>query len=127
MSNVADNAFTFLIQTLFDLYIFILLLRIILQWSGVNYYNPLAQLAAKLTNVPLQPFRRLLRSYHGIDLAALTLLLVLEIIKLFILLWLKFALLPAITGVLILAFAIILNQTITLFLRDHINCHYELD
>lgn len=115
MGNVASDASTYLIQTLFDLYTFILLLRIILQWSGVNYYNPLAQLTAKFTDKPLKPFRRILHTYRGIDFAAITLLVLIEMVKLMILLWVKLAFFPAISGIIILSFGMILNQAVSLF------------
>jgi YggT family protein len=55
MLNSFSNAGMFLIQSIFDLYIFILLLRIVLQWVHTDTYNPLFVLIAKLTNPPLRP------------------------------------------------------------------------
>jgi YggT family protein len=61
----------FLIQFIFDLYIFILLLRIVLQWVNTDLHNPLFRLIAKLTNPPLKPICHIIPSLHAIDLAAI--------------------------------------------------------
>lgn len=115
MTGLANNAGLFLLQSIFDLYIFIVMLRIILQWVGADYANPLFQLAARLTNPPLKPIRRLIPTLHGIDIAAIVLLLVLEIIKLTILIWLQIYAIPRIGGLGVLAFAELLNQLINIF------------
>ena len=81
MLNPFNNTGLFLIQSIFSLYIFILLLRVVLQWVHTNSHNPLFILVAKLTNPPLKPICRVIPSFHGIDLAAILLLLGLEAIK----------------------------------------------
>lgn len=115
MLNSFSNAGIFLIQSIFDLYIFILLLRIVLQWVNTDSYNPLFVLIAKLTNPPLRPICRLIPSLHGIDLAAIILLLGLEIIKIAFLVWLQINTTPHLIGLLVLGFAELLNQLINIF------------
>ena len=44
-----DNPFIFLIDTIFSIYIAIMLLRFILQQSGADFYNPISQFVVKLT------------------------------------------------------------------------------
>jgi YggT family protein len=110
-----NNAGLFLIQSIFDLYIFILLLRIVLQWVHTDPHNPLFALVAKLTNPPLKPFYRVIPNLHGIDLAAVGLLLGLEAIKLAFLVGLQVNTSPHLGGLLILAFAELLNQLINIF------------
>ncbi|MGL5249772.1 MAG: YggT family protein, partial [Enterovibrio sp.] len=41
------NSMTFLINTLFDLYIMVVLLRIWLQWARADFYNPFSQFVVK--------------------------------------------------------------------------------
>lgn len=115
MLNSFSNAGMFLIQSAFDLYIFILLLRIILQWANTDSRNPLFVLVAKLTNPPLRPICHLIPSLQGIDLAAVILLLGLETIKIAFLVWLQTNTSPHLIGLLVLGFAELLNQLINIF------------
>lgn len=113
--NMLDNAGLFLISSLFDIYIFILLLRIMLQWVNADFSNPVFQFVVKLTNLPLSPLRRLIHTVHGIDFAAISLLVLLEVIKLFIMVWLQISAVPTLGGLVVLAFAELLNQVINIF------------
>lgn len=115
MLNSFSNAGIFLIQSIFDLYIFILLLRIVLQWVNTDSYNPLFVLIAKLTNPPLRPICRVIPSLHGIDLAAILLLLGLEMLKIAFLVWLQINTTPHFIGLVVLGFAELLNQLINIF------------
>lgn len=115
MLNPFNNAGMFLIQSIFDLYIFILLLRIVLQWVHTDTHNPLFMLVAKLTNPPLRPICQLIPSLHGIDFAAVILLLGLEMLKIAFLVWLQINATPHLMGLFVLAFAELLNQLINIF------------
>lgn len=115
MLNPFSNAGIFLIQSIFDLYIFILLLRIVLQWVNISNHNPLFILIAKLTNPPLRPICRLIPSLNGIDFAAILLLLGLEMIKIAFLVWLQINATPHLIGLFVLGFAEVLNQLINIF------------
>jgi YggT family protein len=115
MINPLDNAGLFLVQTLFDLYIFVVMLRIVLQWVNADFRNPLFETVAKFTNAPLKPIRRIIPVIHGIDFAAIFLLLALEVIKLSLLVWLQVGGIPRFSGLVVLAFAELLNQLINIF------------
>lgn len=115
MLNPFNNAGLFLIQSLFDLYIFILLLRVVLQWVHIDSHNPLFILVAKLTNPPLKPICRIIPNIHGIDLTAILLLLSLEAVKIALLVWLQINTTPHLGGLFIVAFAELLNQLINIF------------
>jgi YggT family protein len=115
MINPLDNAGLFLVQAVFDIYIFIVMLRIVLQWVNADLRNPLFAFIAKLTTPPLKPFRRFIPSIHGIDLVAIIFLLLLELIKITLLIWLQASVIPAFGGLVILSFAEILNQFINIF------------
>lgn len=115
MLNSFSNAGVFLIQSFFDLYIFILLLRVILQWVNIDSYNPLFVLVAKLTNPPLRPICRVIPSLHGIDFAAIILLLGLEMLKIAFLVLMQINTAPHLLGLVVLAFAELLNQLINIF------------
>ena len=98
-----------------DSYIFILLLRVVLQWVNTDSHNPLFILIARLTNPPLRPICRIIPSLHGIDFAAIILLLGLEMLKIAFLVWLQVNTTPHFIGLIVLAFAELLNQLINIF------------
>ena len=77
-----DNPFIFLIDTLFSIYIAIMLLRFILQHVGADFYNPISQFVVKLTQPLVTPARRVIPSIRKIDTATLLLVIVLILIKL---------------------------------------------
>lgn len=63
----------FLLTTLFQLYIAVVLLRFLLQWARADFYNPLSQFVLKLTTPLVRPFRRIIPGFGGWDLATLVL------------------------------------------------------
>jgi YggT family protein len=79
-----SRALTYLVSTLFDLYIVSVLLRLMLQWVRADFYNPLSQFLVKITNPLLIPLRRLIPSIGRLDTASVVLAVSLEIISLLI-------------------------------------------
>jgi YggT family protein len=86
MMEFFRNVAIFFVSILFDLYIFVVMLRLLLQWCRANYYNPVAQFTVALTNPIVKPLRRILPAFHNIDLSLILLLVVLEFVKLLIIL-----------------------------------------
>ena len=80
-SSPFDDASTFLIRTLCDLYVFVVMLRFLLQLMRADFYNPISQFVVRATQGPLRPLRQVLPSLRGIDLASLLLMLILEFLK----------------------------------------------
>lgn len=78
MVNPLVSAATFLISTLFGLYIILVLVRFILQYFKGDFYNPISQFIVKATSPALSPFRRFIPGLYGIDFAAIVLLLLLQ-------------------------------------------------
>lgn len=72
---------TFLVKTLIDLYVMVLLLRIWMQWSRADFYNPLSQFVVKITQPVVKPLRRVLPAIGPIDTASLLLAFVLTTLK----------------------------------------------
>jgi len=66
-----------IINTLFDLYILLVLLRFLLQMLRADFYNPVSQFIVKLTTPPLRVLRRIIPSVAGQDAAAIVLCLIL--------------------------------------------------
>ena len=70
-----------LINTAFNLYIMIVILRLWLQWARADFYNPLSQITVKLTQPILAPMRRIIPGYKGFDFASLLLAYLVVLIK----------------------------------------------
>ncbi|MBE9567874.1 MAG: YggT family protein [Proteobacteria bacterium] len=81
-----ENPFIFLIDTIFSIYIAIMLLRFILQQAGADFYNPISQFVVKLTKPLVSPARRLIPSVGKIDAATLVLVVALMLVKLVLIL-----------------------------------------
>ena len=80
-SNYLISPLTLLINTLFDLYILLVLLRFLLQSFRADFYNPVSQFVVKATTPPLRLLRRFIPSISGQDIAAIVLCLVLIYFK----------------------------------------------
>ena len=65
------NAVNFLINTLFDLYIMVILLRVWLQVARADFYNPFSQFIVKATQPVIKPLRRFIPSIGGWDTATI--------------------------------------------------------
>ena len=85
MSAYFSSAAAFVIETLFGLYMMLVLVRLLLQLVRANFYNPVCQFIVKATNPPLKPLRRVIPGFMGVDMAAVVLLLALQMLKLFLL------------------------------------------
>lgn len=113
--NPLQNASSFLIQTLFDLYLFALLLRFILQYLRVDYYNPFTQFILKATNPVVVPLRRFIPGLWGIDFATLIAILVITFIKITLITLVSIHKLPFPVGLLVWSMGDITLLTIKLF------------
>ena len=76
----ADNALLYLVSTLFELYIWVLLLRIILQWVRADFYNPFSQLIWKATQPIVRWLQPIIPRWRTLDGAALVVVLVIAVI-----------------------------------------------
>jgi len=84
MNSSGVNALSYLVGTLIDLYIAAVLLRLLLQWTRADFYNPLSQFLIKLTNPALVPMRRVIPSIGRLDTASVVLMLLLEFVGVWI-------------------------------------------
>ncbi|ABM24165.1 YggT family protein [Shewanella putrefaciens] len=75
------NALTFLISTLFDLYLMVVILRIWLQLARADFYNPFSQFIVKATHPLIAPMRRILPSMGRFDTASFVLALIVVMVK----------------------------------------------
>lgn len=79
-----QNPFSFLIETLLDLYIIVLMLRFILQQVRADFYNPISQFIVKATSPVLNPARKIIPGFGGIDMATIVVVVVFIIAKIYI-------------------------------------------
>lgn len=81
MSSHFNEAGLFLIKTLFELYLFVLMIRLILAYVQANYFNPVTRLIIRLTQPLVTPLRRIIPNYRRIECSTLLLIIFFEIIK----------------------------------------------
>ena len=75
------SSIEFLIGTLLNLYLMVVILRIWLQLARADFYNPFSQFIVKATNPPLMPLRRIIPGWGGMDNAAIVLAFCIAAIK----------------------------------------------
>lgn len=102
MSDTMRAAIIFLVNAVFDLYLFILVVRLILAWVSAEYNNPLTQFVVQCTNFIIKPLRQYLPNFRDLETSTLVLIIVLELIKFLIVLLLSFGF-PNVLGLLLLA------------------------
>lgn len=79
------NATQFLINTLFDLYLMVVILRLWLQLTQADFYNPFSQFVVKATHPLVGPLRRVIPSLGRLDTATLLLAIVVAGLKIVVL------------------------------------------
>ena len=67
------NATVFLVDTLFSLYLMVVILRLWLQMVQADFYNPLSQFVVKATHPIVGPLRRVIPSIGRFDTATFVL------------------------------------------------------
>ncbi len=81
-ANYVTTPLEFLINTLFGLYILLVMLRFLLAAVRADFYNPVSQFLVKVTNPPLLALRRFIPSAGKIDTSSLVLMLALQLLSL---------------------------------------------
>jgi YggT family protein len=73
--NTAAEILSYVLQTVFGLYLVCVLLRLLLQLSRADFYNPISQFVVRVTNPLLIPLRRVIPPLGRVDTATLVLAL----------------------------------------------------
>ncbi|MDT8408742.1 MAG: YggT family protein [Wenzhouxiangellaceae bacterium] len=84
MGGSVGNAFAFLIETLFSLYIAALMMRVLLEAVGADYYNPVSQVLLKITEPLVGPLGKLVPRLGRFNSAAVVLLIILQTVSIII-------------------------------------------
>jgi len=80
MGGSVGNAFAFLIETLFSLYLTALMLRVLLEAVGADYYNPVCQILLKVTDPLVAPLSKLIPRIGRFNTAAVVAMIVIQTI-----------------------------------------------
>ncbi|MCX7563648.1 YggT family protein [Xanthomonadaceae bacterium XH05] len=108
------DAGTLLVDVLFGLMALGFVLRVLLQWVGAPFHNPICQGIYRLTNPVLMPLRRALKPWRRIDTAGVVVSFLILALKALLLLALwRLPLQPA--AVLVLALAEMLGLLLTFY------------
>ncbi|MBI5566340.1 MAG: YggT family protein [Chloroflexi bacterium] len=70
-----------LVQTLFEVYSFILLARVLTSWFQVDPYNPIIRLLHQLTEPLLAPIRRLLPQTGMMDFSPIVAFIAIMVVE----------------------------------------------
>ncbi len=103
------NTLFFVLDTVFSVYLMVVLMRFWLQWVRADFYNPLSQFVVKLTHPVLTPLRRIIPGFRGIDFASLLLAYAVSILKFLVFMWMGVVNLP-VSALLLISFLVVLKQ-----------------
>lgn len=70
-----------LVQTLFEVYSFILLARVLITWFQVDPYNPIVRVLFQLTEPLLAPIRRLLPQTGMMDFSPIVAFIAITVVE----------------------------------------------
>lgn len=112
------NASIYLVDVLFSLALYVVLLRFWMQWVRADFRNELGQFVITITNPLVMPLRKIIPSIKTIDTATLLLAYLFALVKIVALLALTYgvSLAALFPSVLITALGILLQSTIYLFM-----------
>lgn len=75
-----QNMTTFLLNAVFGILTFLLVLRFLMQWTRTSFQNPLGQMAMALTDFMVKPARKLIPPARQLDLSTLLLAWLVQVI-----------------------------------------------
>jgi YggT family protein len=111
-----SGAAVYLINLLFGLYIFAVMLRFLLQLVRADFYNPVSQLLIVITNPCLRHLRRWVPGFLGIDWPSIILMIVLQGMEICLIVLVLGGGLPALAGLPVLIVAHLLELCIWIYL-----------
>ncbi|MFN7096502.1 MAG: YggT family protein [Gammaproteobacteria bacterium] len=104
-----------LVDILFNIYIFVMLLRFFLQLVRADFYNPLTQLIFKLALPVVWPLQKVLPPWRNISFAALLGVFILEVLKIIVFFSIGTFRLPHVLGAIIWGAGDMINHVASLF------------
>jgi YggT family protein len=76
------DALRYIVETLFGLYLLVLLLRLLMQITRADFRNPVARAVVQLTDPLILPLRRVLPAMGKIDTASVVAIILVSVLKL---------------------------------------------
>ncbi len=110
------NPAVFLIETVFELAVLVVLLRLLLQWVRADFHNPVSQFVVRVTQPVLAPLRRALPPAGKVDTASVVLLFAIKLIELALISFVMGGRPERIDGLILHAFADLLGLAMNVFL-----------
>lgn len=104
----------FILKLLVDIYLYVLLLRLLLQFYKAPLSNRISQFVVKITDPVIKPLQRLIPSYRGIDLAIVVFMLLLQGLFYFLVILIKAKIMSNIFGILLMSIAMLADKWFTL-------------
>ena len=109
MANYYGAGILSFIRTLFEIYIAILLVRLLLDWFSGKLFNPIYRFIYKVTQPLIGMLQKFLPNKRRFNWSCVIIIVVLELIELIILIYFTTNQLPALIGLLIWGFADLLG------------------
>lgn len=78
--GAANEITLYLVQTVLSLFLIAVVLRFVLQLVRADFYNPISQFLVKITNPALLPLRKVIPGFGGLDVAAIVLALLVQLV-----------------------------------------------
>jgi len=116
MGSQLGSAGLLLVNTLINIYLFLLMLRFLLQASRADYYNPISQSVVKVTQPVVRPFQSFLGPVMGhFDLATLAAGFVIKAVSILVILQIAGFGMAPLVGVAIGAIAALANAILKIY------------
>ncbi|WP_110685823.1 YggT family protein [Salinicola aestuarinus] len=115
MGSNLGSAGLMLVNTLASVYLFVLMLRFLLQFSQADYYNPMSQGVVKATQPVVAPLQKLLRPVGRFDVATLFAGFLLKALVIILVFQLAGFGMPPLQGLLLAAVAGVLNAILKIY------------
>lgn len=115
MGSSATSALVFVIHSIAQLYLLVLLLRFLLPWMGINFNNPISQAILRLTSPLVIPVRRILPAIGRVDTATVVVAFGIQYLTILVIV-LILQLPPAIIPIAVTAAANLVILTLYLFI-----------
>lgn len=110
-----QDIFNLVLDTVGSLYLIVILMRFILQYSRADFYNPISQFIAKATNPVLIPLRKVIPGWGGLDIASLVLAFLFQSLIIFLKVLISGIVLGDILGLFAVSVVLILGMMLKIY------------
>jgi YggT family protein len=80
MESASSQIGLLLVNAVAGFFLFIVLLRFLLQAAKADFYNPISQFVVKASNPLIVPLRKIIPGFAGFDWAAIVLLIIVQVV-----------------------------------------------